>query len=76
MQQILINQMWKRSEINLPPRPPPKSESQCLEANTRIHLLFLLAYIVVYFLIFFHPLITDDRKLSDIFNKPISRHCM
>ena len=55
--------------INFPTSQPSKSDSHCLKTNQRIHLLFLLAYIVVYVLVFFdHPFSTSRRKSCDIFD--------
>ena len=57
-----------------PSKSPSKSDSQSLETTKRMHLFFLLAYIVVYVLIFFHhPYTKGDVKTCEMFNMTLTK---
>ena len=57
-----------------PSKSPSKSDSQSLETTKQMHLFFLLAYIVVYVLIFFHhPYTKGDVKTCEMFNMTLTK---
>ena len=62
-------------EIIFPPKPPTKSGSQRLEANNRIHLYFLLANLIVYFLLLFKPHPAAVKDILDVPNTKFRRPC-
>ena len=60
-------------EISFPPNLPTKSESQVLKASKHMHLVFLLAYIVVYIFIILQPHTEIDTKMCDFLNITLTK---